>query len=108
MKTYNPADDEANLGEAMGVQARMDGEMSEDHFMSTTFTLPIHDNLSTKISFEQFKICKVLGRGTFGKVFMVQHEEDGKYYALKALNKDRIFQTLQVEHTKAERKYLYN
>jgi serine/threonine protein kinase len=38
-----------------------------------------------------FDIKKVLGRGAFGKVFLVTHKEDSKtLYAMKAMRKDMI------------------
>jgi serine/threonine protein kinase len=43
-----------------------------------------------KISKEDFKIIRVIGRGTFGKVFLVRHRASGKYYAMKVLKKAQI------------------
>jgi hypothetical protein len=38
-----------------------------------------------------FDIKKVLGRGAFGKVFLVTHKSDSKtFYAMKAMRKDMI------------------
>jgi serine/threonine protein kinase len=62
--------------------------------------------ISEKINTEDFKILQMLGRGTFGKVMLVEHIGTGKLYALKILRKAKIIKLLQVEHTKSERKYL--
>jgi len=62
--------------------------------------------ISEKINTKDFKILQMLGRGTFGKVMLVEHTETGELYALKALKKSKIIKLLQVEHTKSERKYL--
>jgi serum/glucocorticoid-regulated kinase 2 len=37
-----------------------------------------------------FQIIKVIGRGSFGKVFLVQKKDDKKVYAMKSLRKDVI------------------
>lgn len=42
---------------------------------------------ASKISKEDFKIIKVIGRGTFGKVFMVKKRDTEKPYAMKVLKK---------------------
>lgn len=41
-----------------------------------------------KISKDDFKIIKVIGRGTFGKVFMVKKKDNEKTYAMKVLKKE--------------------
>lgn len=45
---------------------------------------------TSKISKDDFRIIKVIGRGTFGKVFMVQKRDDLNYYAMKVLKKAQI------------------
>jgi len=52
---------------------------------------------------EDFTIKKVVGRGSFGKVFMVERKSDGQIYAMKTLKKDFIIKTNQVSQTKTER-----
>jgi len=61
--------------------------------------------VSAKINIEDFKILKVLGRGTYGKVMLVQHKDEGTLFALKTLRKKKVIKTSQIEHTKAERRY---
>ena len=45
---------------------------------------------------KDFEVKKVLGRGTFGKVCLVQKKNTGKVYAMKSLRKDRILDMNQV------------
>jgi protein-serine/threonine kinase len=39
---------------------------------------------------DDFTIRKVIGRGTFGKVYLVTNNDTGKTYAMKAQRKDVI------------------
>ena len=41
-----------------------------------------------KISKEDFVVVKVIGRGGFGKVYMVKKRTNGKVFAMKVLSKD--------------------
>jgi len=43
-----------------------------------------------QVELKDFTIKKVIGRGAFGKVFLVQKISDGKVYAMKTLRKDVI------------------
>ena len=59
--------------------------------------LPIYQSRSTtstsnggKLSKDDFHIIKVIGRGGFGKVYMVKKRSNGKTYAMKVLSKDQI------------------
>lgn len=58
------------------------------------------------VSLADFQIKKVIGRGSFGKVFLVQHKETGKVYAMKSLRKDVILDYDQVQSTKLEKDIL--
>jgi serine/threonine protein kinase len=40
------------------------------------------------VSKDDFFIMKVIGRGGFGKVYMVKKRTTGKVYAMKVLSKD--------------------
>jgi hypothetical protein len=60
------------------------------------------------ISLEAFKIIKLIGKGSFGKVFLVRDKASGILYAMKVLKKDYIKRKNQVEHTKTERSVLGN
>ena len=64
--------------------------------------------VSAKVNIEDFKILKVLGRGSYGKVMLIQHKEEGDLFALKTLRKKKVIKTSQVEHTKAEKRYLFS
>ena len=55
---------------------------------------------------DSFKMIKVIGKGSFGKVFLVKEHKSGEMFALKVLRKDNIIKRNQVEHTKTERSVL--
>ena len=43
-----------------------------------------------KISKEDFYILKVIGRGSFGKLYLVRKKDTGIPYAMKILKKDQL------------------
>lgn len=45
---------------------------------------------SKKISKDDFYILKVIGRGSFGKVYLVRKKDSGVSYAMKILKKDQL------------------
>ena len=57
---------------------------------------------SSEISMDCFIIIKVIGRGSFGKVYLVKKKDDGKIYAIKTLKKDMILRKNQLENTKGK------
>ena len=64
----------------------------------TKYTSPVQLN--------DFNIEKVLGKGAFGKVFLVTKRDSGQLYAMKSLRKDMIEQRNQKVHTQTEREIL--
>ena len=58
------------------------------------------------VCLEDFKVMKVLGRGSFGKVCLVQYKPTKEYYAMKSLKKDVLLDQDQVESTILEKKIL--
>jgi len=51
-------------------------DLTEDHLYSK------------KVKLQDFKILKVIGRGSFGKVFLVRHNKTSKLYAMKSIRKE--------------------
>lgn len=47
-------------------------------------------NPGKKISLNDFIRLKVIGRGSFGKVYLVRHRGTGIAYAMKILKKDQL------------------
>ncbi|EIN10280.1 Pkinase-domain-containing protein [Punctularia strigosozonata HHB-11173 SS5] len=70
-----------------------------------------------QVRFEQFKnkraltprdfeFLKLIGRGTFGRVFQVRKKDTKRIYAMKVLSKKEIVAKKEVAHTIGERKIL--
>lgn len=54
---------------------------------------------SSDVQIDNFKILKVIGRGSFGKVYLVQKKDSGEYFAMKTLKKDVILRRNQKMNT---------
>ncbi|KAI5293771.1 Serine/threonine-protein kinase [Ascosphaera acerosa] len=62
--------------------------------------------LRTRESPSNFQTLKIIGKGAFGEVKLVQRKTDGKIYALKSLIKTEMFKKDQLAHVRAERDIL--
>jgi len=62
--------------------------------------------LGPTLKMEDLEIAETLGTGTFGRVRLVKHKGNGKYYALKVLKKHEVIRLKQVEHIMSEKAIL--
>ncbi|KAL2887975.1 Serine/threonine-protein kinase cot-1 [Ceratocystis lukuohia] len=62
--------------------------------------------LRTKDKPENYNTIKIIGKGAFGEVKLVQKKADGKVYAMKSLIKTEMFRKDQLAHVRAERDIL--
>ncbi|ODV88698.1 hypothetical protein CANCADRAFT_28758 [Tortispora caseinolytica NRRL Y-17796] len=60
----------------------------------------------TRLSLDDFQTVKVIGKGAFGEVRLVQKKDTGKIYAMKTLLKSEMYNKEQLAHVKAERDVL--
>ncbi|XAR68700.1 Non-specific serine/threonine protein kinase [Bertholletia excelsa] len=58
------------------------------------------------ISLEDFEVLKVVGQGSFGKVFQVRMRCTSEIYAMKVVRKDKIMEKNHAEYMKSERDIL--
>lgn len=55
---------------------------------------------------EDFEVLRLLGKGTFGRVYQVRNKENGRIYAMKILSKKLIVKKKEIAHTIGERNIL--
>uniref|UniRef100_A0A2K5EVV5 non-specific serine/threonine protein kinase n=1 Tax=Aotus nancymaae TaxID=37293 RepID=A0A2K5EVV5_AOTNA len=60
----------------------------------------------TRLGLEDFESLKVIGRGAFGELQLVQKKDTGHVYAMKILRKADMLEKEQVGHIRAERDVL--
>lgn len=60
----------------------------------------------SRLGVEDFEPLKVIGRGAFGEVRLVQKKDTGHVYAMKILRKADMLEKEQVAHVRAERDVL--
>lgn len=63
---------------------------------------------STNVKLDDFKLVTVLGRGTFGKVYLAELKQNGQMYAIKSIRKDVLLEFDQVNNTKLEKDILFS
>jgi len=67
----------------------------------TTTTTP-----TPKVGIDDFIKLKVVGKGAFGKVYLVKKKDNDQVFAMKMLNKKEIKERDEIEHTLAEKSVL--
>ena len=66
-----------------------------------------HESVVGSIKMEALERVGILGKGSFGLVTMVHHEASNRYMALKAMVKEDLVETGQVENLLEERNSCY-
>ncbi len=69
-------------------------------------TLYTRKNEEKAPELNDFLIRSVIGKGSFGKVFLVEKKDTGKVFAMKSLRKDVILEYDQIESTLLEKEIL--
>lgn len=65
-------------------------------------------NAQTKdVTFDDFTFVMVIGRGTFGKVFLAELNTTKEMYAIKSIRKDVLIQYDQVDNTILEKDIMF-
>ena len=73
---------------------------------SKTQTMFSNHNSVKQVQLEDFKVLKVIGRGSFGKVCLVEYLPRNEIYAMKSLKKDILIEQEQIENTLLEKEIL--
>lgn len=58
------------------------------------------------MSAEDFEVCGLLGKGSFGEIYLVRYRRNGKLYAMKTLSKHRIEHENLIRYARTERNIL--
>ena len=80
----------------------------EDETITGEIFLAFHFQKTDKraVGPSDFKVLRLIGKGTFGQVFQVQKKDTDRIYAMKVLSKKVIVQKKEVAHTIGERNIL--
>ncbi|GET90091.1 zinc finger protein kinase-like [Leishmania tarentolae] len=69
---------------------------------SSRGSLPGPSGTSSPVSFHDFQLLTVIGRGTFGKVLKVQMRATREVYAMKIMNKATVYRRCMASYVKEE------
>ncbi|KPM36147.1 Serine/threonine-protein kinase gad8 [Neonectria ditissima] len=64
------------------------------------------ENQGGKLAVNDFELLKLVGKGSFGKVYQVRKRDTNCIYAMKSIQKAKIISRAEVTHTLAERSVL--
>lgn len=68
----------------------LDAEVPKDEGGSGGGSLLYRRNTVTEVTWNDFELISIIGRGTFGKVYLVNNKLSDKYYAMKCIRKDVV------------------
>jgi serine/threonine kinase 38 len=88
---------------AQGLSEQEKNERRTQHALKETEFLRLK---RLKLSYNDFTPIKVIGKGAFGEVRLVQKKDTGHIYAMKILRKKDMLLKEQVAHVRAERDIL--
>lgn len=73
-------------------------------YVNDFLEIHLHANPTKKkdLTIDDFELLKLLGKGSFGKVFLVRVIGSKDLYAMKVLRKSEVKKRRQIEHTKTE------
>jgi len=86
-----------------------DGSLcSEDGDKDMRQSIMVGSRLKDDVKLTDFKLLIVLGRGTFGKVYLAELGKEKHLYAIKSIRKDILIDTDQVGSTLLEKEILFS
>ncbi|PVI04549.1 serine/threonine protein kinase-like protein, partial [Periconia macrospinosa] len=110
--SINPRFEEVHTSEAKAKRETGPGQIGAEwidvQFGSGNMKIGVNfvENRQERLTFEDFELLKVVGKGSFGKVFQVKKKDTDRIYALKSIRKAHIISRSEVAHTLAERSVL--
>lgn len=89
---HSKVDDDDSDGDIMGESS---GERSR--------SLYCRSSECELVNLEDFQLVSILGKGSFGKVYLVYLPSNGAYYAMKSIRKDIVLDNDSIENIKLEK-----
>jgi serine/threonine protein kinase len=81
--------------------------MEEKNSNFDSINLQINKELKpNKMNIDNFLLLKLIGKGSYGKVYLVKKKDDEKIYEMKILKKKEMMLRHQVVHIKTEKRIL--
>ena len=88
---------------SLGEEEKINDELPIQIKSTTIFC---KNNNIQNASLEDFKILKILGRGSFGKVYLVQYKNTKEYYAMKSIKKEYLVDIIAINNILVEKKII--
>ena len=63
-------------------------------------------NADANVTLEDFDLKNIIGKGSYGKVYLVEKRDTGHKFAMKSIRKDMVINNDQYENTKLEKEIL--
>jgi len=83
-----------------------DDDTEQDFETRNSILVFSHKQEEEKVTLGDFEVMGVIGRGTFGKVFLAKLKTTNVLYAIKSLRKDVLVEAGQIENVKLEKDIL--
>ena len=90
---------------SMGEEEKINDEVPAQ--MKTRIIFSKIDNIQY-VSLEDFKIVKIIGRGSLGKVYLAQFKKSKDYYAMKSIKRDYIAKESEMNNILEDKKIIQN
>ncbi len=78
----------------------------EDSKIVDEITMIVDKNADRKLIIDDFVIIKLIGRGTYGKVFLVRKKDSSEILAMKVLKKKEMLIKDQILNVKTEKRIM--
>ena len=92
------------------LQGEIDGESMEQLARGSVLVTKNEEataGMTREPTLADFKIIIVLGKGTFGKVFLAEFQFNKQLYAIKVIRKDILIEYNQIKNTKLEKDIMF-
>lgn len=81
-------------------------QAGDDEDLPNVAGLSLESATTLDLNLDEFEFISTIGTGTFGRVYLTQHSETHKFYAMKVLKKVEVVRLKQVEHITSEKNIL--